>query len=89
MVCLKIKTKKKKQTIKFFVFSGKCKVEIKTSKCENSECPTVYENELVDPEFNFDIRVNVTDHRGTLMNCRLSGHAAEETLGCTVSFYLV
>ncbi|CAH1109944.1 unnamed protein product [Psylliodes chrysocephalus] len=62
---------------------GKCKVEIKTSKCENSECPTVYENELVDPEFNFDIRVNVTDHTGTLMNCRLSGHAAEETLGCT------
>ncbi|XP_057666084.1 meiosis-specific with OB domain-containing protein [Diorhabda carinulata] len=62
---------------------GKCKMEMKSSRCVNSECPTVFENETADPEFNFDIKLTLTDHTGSLKNCRLSGHPAEQALGCT------
>ncbi|XP_056644226.1 meiosis-specific with OB domain-containing protein isoform X2 [Diorhabda sublineata] len=63
--------------------NGKCKMEMKSSRCVNSECPTVFENETADPEFNFDIKLTLTDHTGSLKNCRLSGHPAEQALGCT------
>lgn len=58
---------------------------VKSSKCENEECPTVYENQLVDPDIKFDIRISLTDHTGTLLNCRFSGNPVEEALECTVS----
>ncbi|CAG9858492.1 unnamed protein product [Phyllotreta striolata] len=62
---------------------AKCKLEVKNSKCENAQCPTVYEGDSALLEYNFDIRLNISDHTGTLMNCRLSGQAAEQALNCT------
>lgn len=57
---------------------------MKDAQCENPECPTVFENEVVEPEVNFDIRIMLTDHTGTLTSCRFSGQAAEQALSCTV-----
>ncbi|KAG5897442.1 hypothetical protein JTB14_002703 [Gonioctena quinquepunctata] len=62
---------------------GRCKMPIKGSNCENTECPTVFENEVVDPEFKFDIRITLSDHTGTLTNCQFRGGVVEEALGCT------
>lgn len=57
---------------------------IKNSKCENVECPTVYDKKVVDLEIKFDIKMNLTDHTGTLINCRFSGKPVEEALMCKV-----
>lgn len=38
-----------------------------------------------EPLKTLDIRVCLSDHTGTLENCRLSGKFAEQTLGCDVS----
>lgn len=54
---------------------------IKGSKCENFDCPNVT------PEFKFDIKTNITDHTGTLINCKFSGKPVEDALGCTVRTY--
>ncbi|XP_074026715.1 meiosis specific with OB domains hold'em isoform X2 [Leptinotarsa decemlineata] len=62
---------------------GKCKMPIKGSLCENSECSTVYENEVIDPEFKFDIKITLSDHTGTLTNCRFRGEVVEQALSCT------
>ncbi|CAH1155516.1 unnamed protein product, partial [Phaedon cochleariae] len=62
---------------------GHCKLQMKGSNCENSECPTVYEKEMADPEFNFDIQITLTDHTGTLTNCKFRGHVVEQALNCT------
>lgn len=58
---------------------------LKSSKCENVECPTVYDKKIIDPEIKFDIKIQLTDHTGTLINCRFSGKSVEEALECTVS----
>ncbi|CAG9767901.1 unnamed protein product [Ceutorhynchus assimilis] len=63
---------------------GHCKMPIKNVRCENSECPVVFENETVEPDMAFDIRVSFSDHTGTLTNCRLTGQAAENALGYIV-----
>lgn len=65
-------------------FSGHCRLEMKGRQCENSECPTVFDNQIVESEVNFDIRIMLTDHTGTLTNCRFSGQVAEQALNCTV-----
>lgn len=71
-------------------FSTQCKMVIKKSKCDNNECPTVYENKFFEPDYKFDIRLNITDHTGSLLHCRFAGNAVEEALQCSVSkiFYL-
>lgn len=58
---------------------------IKGNKCENVDCPTVYDNKIIDPEIKFDMKINVTDHTGSLINCRFTGKAVEAALKCTVS----
>lgn len=73
------------KVLKYFHFSGHCKILIKGSTCDNVECPTVYDKKIVEPEIKFDIKIQLTDHTGTLINCRFSGKSVEEALGCTVS----
>lgn len=58
---------------------------IKSSKCENVDCPTVYENKMINPEIKFDIQINLTDHTGTLIKCRFTGKPVEDALKCTVN----
>lgn len=60
---------------------------IKNSKCNNVECPTVYDNKVIDSEMKFDVKINLTDHTGTLINCRFTGKPVEDALECTVSFF--
>lgn len=52
--------------------------------CENLECPVGSGQQCLEPLKTMDIRVSVSDHTGTLDNCRLSGKAAEQTLQCDV-----
>lgn len=59
---------------------------IKGSKCENVDCPTVYDNKVINPEITFDIKINLTDHTGTLTNCKFSGKPVEDALRYTVSY---
>ncbi|XP_072397661.1 meiosis-specific with OB domain-containing protein [Diabrotica undecimpunctata] len=62
---------------------GRCKLEMKSSSCENSECSAIMEATPVEPEIQFDIRITLTDHTGSLKNCRFGGSVAEKALGCT------
>ncbi|XP_050308048.1 meiosis-specific with OB domain-containing protein isoform X2 [Anthonomus grandis grandis] len=62
---------------------GHCKMRLKGFKCENAECPVVFDNVSVEPEITFDIKVSITDHSGTLANCRLRGNVAEQALECS------
>ncbi|XP_030752470.1 meiosis-specific with OB domain-containing protein [Sitophilus oryzae] len=61
---------------------GYCKTTIDTTRCANPSCP---KDEHVPPEVTFDIQVMLTDHTGTLTNCRLTGHSAEIALCCTAT----
>lgn len=67
-------------------FSGQCKMLIKGATCENVECPTVFDRKNINPEVKFDIKIHLTDHTGTLINCRFVGKSVEEALECTVSY---
>lgn len=62
---------------------------VKGIKCENPGCPVVFENKAIEPEMTYDIRVELSDHTGTLTNCRLTGHSAEIAMDCTVSIICV
>ncbi|KAJ8966403.1 hypothetical protein NQ317_009635 [Molorchus minor] len=62
---------------------GHCKMPMKGSNCENAECPTVFEGMVVESDMNFDIRIMLTDHTGTLTRCRFGSQAAEQALNCT------
>ncbi|KAJ8917450.1 hypothetical protein NQ315_005497 [Exocentrus adspersus] len=62
---------------------GRCKAMMNGLQCENSECLTAFDNEVTEPEIVFAIKVMLTDHTGTLTNCRFSGLAAEQALNCT------
>lgn len=46
------------------------------SVCANLQFQTTEENDQV-----FDIRLNLSDHSGTIVNCRLSNSEAEKVLG--------
>ncbi|KXJ84433.1 hypothetical protein RP20_CCG008952 [Aedes albopictus] len=53
-------------------------------KCPRDEClPNPYNISKY-----FDIPVDITDHTGTLNNCRLVSQAAENTLNCNVDTFL-
>ncbi|KAL3279948.1 hypothetical protein HHI36_017454 [Cryptolaemus montrouzieri] len=71
---------------------GHCKSLIKTTnpsdKCENTMCPVGQNTEFVEPDVSFDIRMSISDHTGSLSDCRLSGKAAEKILGCSVQEFL-
>ncbi|XP_044761353.1 meiosis-specific with OB domain-containing protein [Coccinella septempunctata] len=71
---------------------GHCKTLIKSTnisgKCENSVCPVGQNQESVEPEFQFDIRMSISDHTGHLNDCRLTGKTAETVLGCSVREFL-
>ncbi|KAL1491662.1 hypothetical protein ABEB36_012224 [Hypothenemus hampei] len=62
---------------------GHCNTIIKGNKCEMPECKVIYENEPVESKITFDIKVALSDHTGTLVNCKLCGNAAELALGCS------
>ncbi|XP_053688808.1 meiosis-specific with OB domain-containing protein [Sabethes cyaneus] len=71
------------------VTSRKCSncktlLRISDSRCQKEECQsTPYHISI-----NFDIPVDITDHTGTLANCRLMSQAAENTLNCKVEAFL-
>ncbi|XP_060516986.1 meiosis-specific with OB domain-containing protein isoform X2 [Cylas formicarius] len=66
----------------------RCKTAMKGAKCENTGCPSVFENEdTTESEVTFDVKVMLSDHTGTLTNCRLSGQAAETVLGCSAAAF--
>lgn len=71
---------------------GFCKSLIKdsnvTGKCANSACPVTQGRENGDPELHFDIRMNISDHTGSLNDCRLTGKIAETVLRCSVEEFL-
>nr|CAI5838094.1 unnamed protein product [Callosobruchus analis] len=64
-------------------FSARCKIQLKGSTCDNQECPTNFENEPPEVEIVFDIKIDLMDHTGTLVNCKLGNQVAERILGCT------
>lgn len=53
--------------------------------CVNTDCAVGRGDESPDTETSFDLRVFLSDHTGSLVNCRLSGKNAEKVLNCTVS----
>lgn len=59
-------------------------LRISDSKCQQEEC----QNNLYPISVNFDIPVDITDHTGTLTNCRLMNQAAENTLNCKLETFL-
>ncbi|CAH1369705.1 unnamed protein product [Tenebrio molitor] len=67
-----------------------CKTWVKNSSstCQNSDCPASFGIGSPDLDISFDIRVNLSDHTGTLVNCRLSGASAEQVLNCTVQQFM-
>nr|XP_022905749.1 meiosis-specific with OB domain-containing protein [Onthophagus taurus] len=67
----------------------RCKYLINNNQlCENEECVSSRGIEMVDLETTFDIRVNLSDHTGSINNCRLVGTTAEEILGCSVQKFI-
>lgn len=52
--------------------------------CSNPECPVEQGAEDFAPLRIFNVRINLSDHTGSLRNCRLSPEAAEAVLGCSV-----
>lgn len=70
-------------------FSSICKSWIKNnSPCGNADCPSTFENVASDNDISFDIKIDLSDHTGTLLNCRLTGAAAEHVLECTVDQFI-
>lgn len=67
-------------------FSSNCKtlLRISDNKCQREECQGTHYHINI----NFDIPVDITDHTGTLANCRLMSQAAENTLHCKVEAFL-
>ncbi|XP_058838630.1 protein hold'em [Topomyia yanbarensis] len=59
-------------------------LRISDSKCQKETCQSHLQNISV----YFDIPVDITDHTGTLTNCRLMSQAAENTLNCKVDSFL-
>ncbi|XP_055529864.1 protein hold'em [Wyeomyia smithii] len=59
-------------------------LKISDSKCQREDC----QNNLSHISVSFDIPVDITDHTGTLPNCRLMNQAAENTLNCKVEAFL-
>lgn len=55
------------------------------NNCGNLDCPTASGNVTLEPFEALDIKVSLTDHTGTLENCRLTGKFAERILDCDVS----
>ncbi|KAJ1523014.1 hypothetical protein ONE63_002149 [Megalurothrips usitatus] len=53
------------------------------NSCVNPECAVEQGSEMFVPLRVFNIRINLSDHTGTLKNCRLTADAAELVLGCT------
>ncbi|VEN37391.1 unnamed protein product [Callosobruchus maculatus] len=62
---------------------ARCKIQLKGSTCDNQECPTNFENEPPDVEIVFDIKMDLMDHTGTLVDCKFGNQIAERILGCT------
>ena len=70
------------------IFSVKChfKVDSYTEQCCNPDCPAgsgVSMETGTDTQYN--IIISVSDHTGTLNNCRLNQDVAEQIVGCKVS----
>ncbi|XP_034240920.1 meiosis-specific with OB domain-containing protein [Thrips palmi] len=55
------------------------------NSCSNPECPVEQGIDIFIPKRTFNIRISLSDHTGTLKNCRLTAEAAEAVLGCSVA----
>lgn len=62
----------------------KCQVSNLLNKCENVNCI----REDVPTEVAFDLKVKLSDHTGSLLNCKITGATAERILKCKVSDFL-
>lgn len=51
--------------------------------CENPQCDSIGIEQL-SFDTNFDLRICVSDHTGTLLNCYFRGKAVENSFGCKV-----
>ncbi|KAK3914787.1 Meiosis-specific with OB domain-containing protein [Frankliniella fusca] len=71
------------------IIQSKCtscyKVTSLENSCSNPDCPVEQGSEMFVPCRMFNIRIDLSDHTGTLKNCRLTAEAAETVLGCTVA----
>ncbi|KAK5646523.1 hypothetical protein RI129_004987 [Pyrocoelia pectoralis] len=56
-----------------------------TNSCSNDECIGFQHNETLT---TFNLHLMLTDHTGSLVNCRLYGKTAETVLNCTVQQFL-
>ncbi|XP_076270084.1 meiosis specific with OB domains hold'em [Rhynchophorus ferrugineus] len=63
-----------------------CKTVMEGNHCTNLACQG---KDWRPPEITFDIQVMLSDHTGTLRNCRLSGGNAEDVLGCSAQEFAV
>ncbi|KAL1392806.1 hypothetical protein pipiens_012209 [Culex pipiens pipiens] len=59
-------------------------VRVSDDRCSRPECAYNPANIVS----YFDIRIDLTDHTGTLANCRLMNQVAEQTLACKVDKFL-
>lgn len=57
------------------------------NSCSNSQCAVEQGLEPFVPNRMFNIRISLSDHTGTLENCRLTNEAAEAVLGCSVPHF--
>ncbi|XP_052128503.1 meiosis-specific with OB domain-containing protein-like [Frankliniella occidentalis] len=60
------------------------KVTSVENSCSNLDCPVEQGSETFVPRRMFNIRIDLSDHTGTLKGCRLTAETAETVLGCTV-----
>ncbi|XP_071963434.1 meiosis-specific with OB domain-containing protein-like isoform X2 [Antedon mediterranea] len=63
--------------------SCKRRVNLETGFCNNSECNMETANELPVP--TFDMSVTISDHTGSVTNCRMGGSVCERLLECTAT----
>ncbi|CAH0556441.1 unnamed protein product [Brassicogethes aeneus] len=47
------------------------------------------DKEKTNPQMVFDLKINISDHTGTLYFCHFRGNAVENTFGCTIQDFLL
>lgn len=82
MACLKL-------NFLIFRFSSRCKkiMYLNSTECTNDDCIILQSDGVTEFGYDdiFDIGLSVSDHTGTLNNCRLVGSIAENLLGCSMA----
>ena len=68
------------------LFSNKCKRRVNnlTGQCDNPTCSNENNSES---QLTYNLLVDISDHSGTLTNCRMMSSALETVLGYPVSSF--